>query len=405
MHKKKKLLILITTIIFQKLDCFDNRFFPQSPLYLILPGKTKSMFNIRSSFGFTEKAYSTVDKEIELFHLYGDFDLGVLGRAIAKNTGTNPLRSYFYDKSIPFKIEGGLRVQEVGISCYYQIIDGIGFGVNFSCLHQQNFYNFNLDHLQFLHTDGIKEELNKARKNIFNQLGFSKDSNSLISLNDIDLFFRFGIIRDYTLKCRRINAGFRLGGFLPTSVKCDISKPSLAPSATQGTVGFYGAIDLLFELKENLKLGVFFALNKRLNHTRIERIPLLNEPYIFGATSGQVTIKNGSTILFTPYILFENLRSGIGFGIFYSLTYHTKDHWNIDETILYLENTKKSIEKNSNWASDYVRLEVLYNFNHRYKNNKNSPLLKIEWEIPTSFFVTKRIGKTNIISLSMEYNF
>lgn len=404
MHTKKFLLIIILTIISQTLISFDNRFFPKQPLYLTLPNKTKSFFSIYSSFGFTDHAYSTVDREVSLFDLYGTLDLGVLGRSIEKNTGTNPLRSYFYDKSIPFISNGGLRIQEIGLKLYYQIIDQCGIGFNFNLSHQQNWYSFTLDTINFVHTPDMKEELEIARKETFNQLGFMKESGSNIGINDLDLFLRVGSIWDHTLKCRRINTGLRLGTLIPMGIKRDITKPFLTENNTD-SFAFYSAIDCLFELKENFKLGIFGGVSKRLKKEVTERIPLLNEPSIFGAAVGQVTINTGYTLLLTPYLLFEHLRSGIGFGISYSLNYHAKDRWNIPSTIPYLPETKESIEKLSNWASDYVGLQVFYDFNKNGYDNLKSPLIEARWDIPTSFFVTKRIAKTHRVSLSIEYDF
>jgi hypothetical protein len=405
MHTKKFPLIFIFVLLSQTVSGFDNRFFPCRSLYLTLPDKTKSFFSVYSSFGFTEHAYSTVDREINIFDLYGTLDLGVLGRSIEKATGTNPLRSYFYDKSIPFITNGALRIQEVGLKLYYQIIDQCGIGLDFNLSNQQNWYSFSLDILNFLHTPDMKSELETIRKDIFKQLGFMQESGSNIGINDMDLFFRFGSIWDYTLKCRRINAGLRIGALIPMGIKRDIKKPFLTLNSNSDTFGFYTALDCLFELKENFKLGIFGGISKRLKKEVTERIPLLTEPSIFGATSGQVTIKPGYSILLTPYFLFEHMRSGIGFGLSYSLNYHAKDRWEIPATIPYLPETKDTIENLSNWASDYVGLQVFYDFNRNGYDNLKSLLFKAEWSIPTSFFVTKRVAKTHKVSLSIEYNF
>lgn len=405
MHTKKNLLIFILIITSKQLFGFDNRFFPEKPLYLTLPNKTKSFFSIYSSFGFTDHAYSTVDREVSIYDLYGTLDLGILGRSIQKATGSNPLRSYFHDKSIPFISNGSLRIQQVGLSLYYQIIDQCGFGFNFNIKNQANWYTFTLDTLNFLHTPDIKNELEIARKDTFKELGFEQESGNDIGINDMDLFFRLGSIWDYTLKCRRINAGIRLGTLIPMGTKQDISRPFLTLNSNSNLPGFYSAIDCLFELKENFKLGIFAAISKRLKKETISRIPLLNEPSIFGAVVDKVTIDPGYTFLFTPYFLFEHLRSGIGFGIFYSLTYHSKDSWTIPTTIDYLPETKNAIEKFSSWASDYVGLQVLYDFNKNGYDNLKSPLIEIRWDIPTSFFVTKRVAKTHKVSLSIEYDF
>src|SRR5438105_1831521 len=79
---------------------FDNRFIPKQPHYLILPNKTKSFFAFDALLGFAEDAYTTGDREIGLFEMTGQLDLGVLGRSIEKATKKNPLRSYFQDKTI-----------------------------------------------------------------------------------------------------------------------------------------------------------------------------------------------------------------------------------------------------------------------------------------------------------------
>lgn len=385
--------------------CFDNRFTPAESSYLILSNKTKSYVHAAPFATFNTIAYTTNEKEISPFELYGNLDLGALGRAIHKVTGTNPLDSYFHDKNIPCTINSSLYAQGVSFALYHQMIDQIGFGVQFSYAHQQSEIQPSIDSLNFVQTTAIIEQLEKDCKTIFKSLNIAM-IDQVHDFHDLNLYFRFGSIWDYALSFKRINAGLQCGVLIPTGIKRNLNRPASITHFSYELPGFYTALELLLELKDDFKFGLFAGISKRFSKSFVERISVLGEPYLFGASTANYTFNPGASFICTPYFLFEHIRSGLGVGVFYTLNFHLKDQWSLDQQHpLYNTDNIDHMIRTSTWASDYVGLQLMYDFNKDFTENNLRPLLSFRWDIPVNFFVTKRVAKTHRISLSIEYDY
>jgi hypothetical protein len=93
-------------------------------------------------------------------------------------------------------------------------------------------------------------------------------------IGDMDFYVRLGNYWEYTLKCRSIQAGGRVGILIPTAKPRDIRYPAAIPFGGDRHWGVYGAVDATFELREDLKVGIYARANQRFSRIVCTRIPL-----------------------------------------------------------------------------------------------------------------------------------
>ena len=173
--------------------------------------------------------------------------------------------------------------------------------------------------------------LDDARRQAHQELGLCGEHSCQVGFGDIDFYLRIGKYWDYVLKFRSIQAGFRIGLLIPTAERRNIAYPSWIPFGGDGHWGIYGAIDTIFELKEDWKCGCLIRLNKRFDLTGCERIPINCEPNIYGILRAQLYVDPGVTFIFSPFVSFECLRDGFGIRVFYTLAKHVSDYWCVPE--------------------------------------------------------------------------
>jgi len=210
---------------------------------------------------------------------------------------------------------------------------------------------------------------------------------------------------EYTLKFRRIDAGLSLGILMPTGVTQELNNPASVPFGGNGHWGFYVSADALLELREDIKTGVLLRVSKRIANTKVRRMPAAGEPQIFGTVVGPARVNPGSTFIFSPYFALENLRKGLGISVYYTLTSHREDKWTDkrpDQTVPVELNQVNDL---SSWGSDYVTLNVFYDFGKEKVQRSVDPIISFRWDIPASLFVTKRVVRTHVVALGIEFAF
>ena len=134
------------------------------------------------------------------------------------------------------------------------------------------------------------------------------------------------------------------------------------------------------------------------------RMPVLEEPLLFGAATGLMRVNPGLTVLFCPTVQLEHLRNGFGVAVSYSLLYHQQDRF----TDRRVENnptvTFRTAKRLSSWGADYISLQAFYDFSGEadYDQHILHPTIKLKWDLPTDIFVAKRVAKTHLISLTID---
>ncbi len=158
-------------------------------------------------------------------------------------------------------------------------------------------------------------------------------------------------------------------------------------------------------MKEDWKIGFLARLSKRLPKTSTHRLSVKGEPEIFGAIIGNVRIDPGFTFVFSPYIVLENLRKGLGMSAQYTLTYHTRDSWKGCSNACNVATEVTKIQERSKWGSDYFTLNAFYDFGKTKVVRNFDPIISFRWDVPGKLWVMSRVPQTHRVSIGIEFAF
>lgn len=387
---------------------FDNRYFPmmQKP-YVHVPGRmshaSMDFFVTTASHGFDASEH-----EVGIAEILGGYDQNKLANAFVAAGMTNPLRSDWQGGTIPWRIKGKLQSQGLGMSFQQRLCDycKIGFYWAFMRVTSRHDFEYQANEGNLVLGNGDFLELDEARRSMHNQLGLSGDHSNRVGVCDIDAYMEVGKRWERTLKFRSVDMRFRLGGLIPTGTKRDRCVPTSVPFGGDGHGGLYGSGRVDFEIKEDWTTGIFLRLSKRFERTFAERLPAGDEHPLYGTLLRETSVKPGVTFVFSPYMIFENLREGLGMGLHYTLIKHAQD--SVKDQCCDENSATASIErfeKVSAWGSDYVTFNVFYDFGKVKPDRGFDPVAFFVVDMPLEAWATSRCAKTYKISLGVEVNF
>lgn len=385
---------------------FDNRFIPLQIRPWIAPDNGRSHL-LTNVFGFTcSRAYNKYSDEVPLPDIFGTYDLGALEKAVLTLGYDSPIKTEWQGARIEWALDG--KFQGQGFEFDYQQAFGKYFSIGASLaimrVHSWNdfFLKSGSDHVSLELTPNDILELDEMRRQIHEQIGIMSDHSYQRGFGDIDLYFRLGNYWNYALKFRSIQAGLRLGFMIPTAAHNNVKYPSWIPFGGNKHWGLYAAVDAIFELKEDIKCGVYARVSKRMSKVSCQRVPLACEPDNFGALVTNVNVDPGATYVFSPFVAFEGLRDGLGIRVFYTLTKHELDWWGVLDSTVTINNSQCN---RTGWGSDYFTANVFYDFGQSRPDWKIYPILTFSWDIPASVLIAQTVAKTNKISLGVEVAF
>jgi hypothetical protein len=388
---------------------FDNRYLPllQKPRF-DLDG-TLSCFETDFVIATASDAYSSSDQDTSIPEIWGVLDLGEMSTAMQKAGYTSPLRPDWQGAKIWFRTPSKIQMQALTFFFHQRLRDWFYVGASWAFFRTNSRQNFIVNTSSgktnlFLSVPDILE-LEQDRVAMFNTVGIDSGHTAQLGFGDVDFWIRFAHVWNYTLKFRSIDAGIRFGMLAPSGISQDPHRSPSIPNGGDGHWGIYTTFESLFELKEDIKAGVSLRFSKRFQNTRNRRMPVLTEPDIFGVLYGPAKVDPGVTIIFSPYFLLENLRQGLALGLQYTLRKHFQDLWcdaRCDQTVLA---NLRQVQKNSEWASEYFSLYVLYDFGRVRALRDLAPVLTFRWDIPSHLFVSNRVAKAQQVSLGLEFAF
>jgi len=412
--------LLFSTSLFSMI-C-DNRFFPFFPKPHTRILEKPSRFSVDPFFTMAEGAYDQNESEVAIPALFGKYDQRNLGTALDKVGLINPMPAPFMGSEYIWAIEQKIRSQGVALSFEHQAFRPVSLGFSWLLMHVNSRHLFCLESCRRLSLPGHITELEDARLQMHKNLGLCEAFSSRTGMGDFDCYIRVGDIWDYSLKFRRIDAGIRVGMILPSGKKQEINSPTTVPFGGNGHWGAYAMGDLELELKEDLKAGFFLRLGKRFQQTRKMRLPVAGEHPLFGALVAPVCVSPGINFVFSSYLCMENLREGLGARIGLNLSLQERASWQDlrpqseqDTLPVVFSKDRTSDDESevdfhrladlSGWKSDYISLNVFYDFGKVAANRGYKPILTFSWDIPYLLFTSERVVKTHRVSLGIEVNF
>ena len=389
---------------------YDNRYLPLIQYPTIFKPHRPSYLTGDFFITTASRAADNGQREIGIPELSGPFDQAQLANSMVI-AGLDPILDPAHrNGSLPWMMAGKLQTQ--GFAFSYQQYLGYCISVGFLGLAMRS--NSGIDFF-FTSTQASSASappftndqiliLDDTRRAMIKSLGLSCNHVSQGGLGDMEAYIRWFNHYEYCFKLRSLDTGFRFGALIPTGVKKDPFKPASIPFGGNGHWGVYASADVAAELKEDWKVGMLLRVSKRFAATSIQRLPVADEPQIFGVLSGPVRISPGFTEVFSLFGQWEGIRQGLGVRLGYTLINHNKDSWmdeRIDKTIpVKLE----PVERRSDWASEYVTVSAFYDLSKVDECN-NKPIVRVAWDIPFTLLVGHRFVQSYKVSLGLEFNF
>lgn len=387
---------------------FDNRFLP-----LYFKPHTRrcdalSWIRIQPFFMRADRAFSSEDKHANIPDIDGSYDQVSVANALVAVGHENPLRSDFRLKTtIPWTRRGRLEAQ--GVALYYEQAFteycSLGIGTFYGRVNAR--HEFLLKGTEQALQEGDKDYLFQAKERMHRELGVEPPFFNKTGFGDIDLYARFGMGFDYTLKCRRLDPAFKIGLIIPTASTTPCNNPAAVPLGGQGHWGIYGALEFEAECKEDVHAGFNFRAIKRFKKSRRLHVPVAGEPSSYGAVVAPVMIDPGWTFVANPYISFEGLREGFGLNVQYTVVSHLRDH--LHDQRAKEEHTNPAalnlLQCRSSWGMEHVTIGAFYDFGKVRECPTLYPKLSAYWDIPVNWLVSKRAAKTSSVSLMLELDF
>lgn len=342
-------------------------------------------------------------------------DVNVLGQALEAVGLTNPLGE-LKGLALPYRQEGKMQAQGALFAYHQALGDYVSLGGSvlfMRFLSTQRFYldtasvNVSQQAIDFV------DVVDAARREMFNELGLKAPVSDQSGVGDFDFYVRIGKTWDYTLKCKTLSFGAKIGLLAPAGQSYNIFSPASVPFGGNGHWGMYTAMDFEAEVKEHWKVGFLAWVGKRFARVTPQRLSVGGEPTIFGAMTGKVNVNPGFTGSISPYVVLENIRSGLGVRAQYTLTKHAHDQWkvvcksNTIEPYSLISRCKKYLlgEYISRWASDYITLDAFYDFGSARTERSFDPILFLSCDIPVDAIAANAVPRMYKVSLGIDISF
>lgn len=407
-------LILISVVLDLSAGVIDNRYLPQfDPMYLRKAEPVGSFdFNLLAMSG--ERGHDQNGKKVNYPEIFGQYNLSQIALGLQKTQGINFLRPEWQPlNDIIWDMEGKLQAQGVHLGVERQIADWLAVGMQFDVLHVSSRIDFliNSDTRFMLKLDpGSSLELYRALSDTNRALGLAADQWSQSGISDIDLYVRFSIIREYILKCRQVDAGVKLGTYLPSGVCRDLNNPASVPFGGNGHTGLYLEFDLNLELKEDWFLGVWAQVVHRFPLTQALRMPAASsdkpEIITFGAITGRGWVDAGTTFGIQPFLVLRDLSDGFGVRLAYTYRHHSGDWWGdlrSDKTMPVFLNGVRALTE---WQSEYVTIGLIYNLWETDDERRGPvPMFYLNWDQPVGLFGDSGSVATHRATMGIEVDF
>jgi len=389
---------------------FDNRFLPWYPRVAPRTVSKRSFARVDSFFLTGNSAYGDASTERKgIPELWGTFDLRLLALASETVGNANRLRPAWQDViDINWNVYGKVQGQGITFAGEYSLTDHLSFGGSTTFLHVTSNQKFVLPRAtatSLLLTASDELEIDEDRRQTLKDLGFADAKWAESSLADSEFYIRYGWMQEYRVKCRQAGFGLVLGALLPSSKQRDMTNPAAIPFGGQHMSGIYCGADAIFEVKEDIWFNLMVKLSKRFSKIQKRRLPVKGEPEIFGATTGNVKIDPGETILFSPALGFDNIREGLGLQMQYVFATHAGDVWTDKRADTAITLALSKVNKLSKWKSEYVLFNVSYDLGKVSDEQKVRPLINFFADFPIKLLKRRDVAKTQRVGLSVEFRF
>ncbi|MCF7900252.1 hypothetical protein K9K77_01965 [Candidatus Babeliales bacterium] len=414
MKKINKLVFLCLSAAMSTLSAsiIDNRFIPWFARTTLRTIENRSFCKVDGFFVTANSAHGNESKEKKgIPEVYGDFDQKIFGQALETVGKTNYLTpAWQAARDVLWGAHGKLQGQGFDIHAEYALNKNFSMGMNWGWVHMTCNQKFVLlkETIRSLGlTTADEVTIETQRRNMFKELGFNDSEWSDSSMTDLVLYARLGGVRDYVMKFRSADFSFYCAGIIPVTKKRDINHPAAIPFGGDGLAGIMVGFDTHLEVKEDIWFSWSSRLSQRFAKIQNRRIPVLGEPEIFGATTGDMKVTPGVNLMFSPTLTFNDLQGGFGAQLQYVYSAHYGDMWSderADKTIAI--DISNIYAKGTKWFSEYLLFQLCYDFGKVSPARRRiNPMVTFSWDIPIDFIGTEHRANTQRIGLGITFQF
>lgn len=388
----------------------DSRYFPWYPHSYQRAFNERSILESGAFFAVANGARGTEALEhIGIPEIWGIYDQKMISDALMRVHKPTPLLAEWQlQRTIPWQMYGKIAGQGFYLQGELGFENGFSFGGSTSAMHVTSVERFTLPSQTIRDMNLLPSqilELDNERRAMNDLLGLTGAQWSKSGMTDSEVHVRYGILKEYVAKCRKVDAGVFAGLLLPTGVIRDVNNPASVPFGANGHFGYYVGLEGMFELKEDWILGIRLQLEDLLSRTQEMRMPVNDETILYGAIVGPAKVEPGVTVVFCPSFTMADLRDGLGAGIQYTMAVHAGDVWTDKRTDQTIPTTLNDLYEKSKWAAEYLSVSVFYDPNRETRDARTYPIINFKWDIPIKVFVSERVSKTNLISLGFSFHF
>ncbi len=412
MAKKQLLALLVAASFVSGLQAMvsDSRYFPWYQRFYDRTYERRSIIDVEAFFVTAGSARGNESiPHIGIPEIWGVYDEKQLSDALLLLGQTTPLLAQWQlQTKIPWIMKGKIEGQGFSLVAELGGRHGLSLCASTAVMHvtcNQQFILPRTTQSSMGLLPAQELELDSERRQINEQLGFKEAQWSKSGMCDTEVYLRYGFVKDYAWKFRKIDVGAYAGALIATGVKKDPNNPASVPFAGDGHSGFFVGAEGFFEIKEDWNVGLRMQVNSRVAKTREGRMPINNETVLYGAISGPVRIDPGATFIFTPCFRMGDLRDGWGLSVQYLLAFHGGDVWTDMRPVKTIPTTLNGLYKKSEWTAEYLAVNIFYDSDRVKSDDRVHPLLNFQWSIPLHLMAEKQVSKTNLVSLGFVFNF
>ncbi len=373
------------------------------------------LWSIQPFFMSADSAYDEHSDDKGLFDFgFQDYLLRYLDDALltSKRTSTSLVKSDWRSvlTSGPYLMGGCLHGLGVAFNAFWPFCEHWGLGARTALMQIDTALETTIDYPMFESViqgpgDVRERELTLLQEKIHQALGLVPPVWSSFSASDTEIYAKLYTVRDYEYKCQYVDAGIALGAVLPTAQSRDINNPASIPCGGDGLWGLFLETTIDATLKENWWLSLLLRFQQRFARTAIHRMPVGKEPVNYGALVGPARVNPGFTFIFSPYLMFENIRGGLGLRLGYTLVRHFCDSWTDCRPDRLIPANVEALNRESIWGIGHVHCGMFYDLCHGRRNHALMPIISLTVDIPVDWFVSERSMKTYGVSLAVESYF
>jgi hypothetical protein len=414
-HSLRYLLLLFFCVYSQALhaDILDNRYFPLFLSQIERSTCERSGFTMRLfALDSSQARACDGDSSTSLLELGGKYDLIKIGKALSFVGKPNPLPTEWQSaSSLVWRIRGHLSGIGAAFTFEKSFLDHWALGCTWAFMRVSTSQRFRMtdEIARELRIDTLNttraEELQRTRRQASVLLGIEDREWTETGPGDIDVYIRFGTIKNYQWHCRKVDAGVQFGAIVPTGLKRNIDNALSVPFGGNGLWGLYGRADINIELKEDLLVGAWLQAGTRLSRICQRRMPAAGESLAFGAIVGPVRIDPGFTAGFSPYVRLNDVHDGFGVEGRYTVIVHEDDAFTDMRACKVPPISMKTIKEFDEWVHEYASLSLRYDFAKTIRYHNYTPTAFFSFDMPINLFASHSVSKTARISLGFECHF